>query len=158
MSLRPVAFPLTIFYDASCPLCATEMHALKDRDRHGRLVLVDCSDAGFSDGGAASCGVTRSDMMAAIHARDAHGRWLRGVEVFEQAYAAVGLSAIARLWGHRRLRPVRERAYPWVARHRQQLSRFGLPRVLRWVLAAASRGRDPSPRLRSGQASLRSSG
>ncbi|HZM36614.1 MAG TPA: hypothetical protein VFC18_19280 [Burkholderiales bacterium] len=26
-------YPLTVFYDRSCPLCAEEMHALKARDR-----------------------------------------------------------------------------------------------------------------------------
>ena len=38
----PITFPLTVFYDASCPLCASEMHALAARDREARLVLVDC--------------------------------------------------------------------------------------------------------------------
>ena len=134
MNSHAVAFPLTIYYDASCALCANEMHALKARDRIGRLILVDCSAPEFSQCGAASCGITRADLMAAIHARDARGRWLRGVDVFEHAYAAAGLSSMAKLWGHRLLRPLWDRVYPWVARHRQRLSRFGLPHVLRWVL------------------------
>ena len=36
-------YPLTIYYDASCPLCAAEMHALRDEDHACRLRLVDCS-------------------------------------------------------------------------------------------------------------------
>ncbi len=46
---RPPRYPLTVFYDASCPMCASEMHALRDLDREGRLELVDCSAAQFSD-------------------------------------------------------------------------------------------------------------
>jgi predicted DCC family thiol-disulfide oxidoreductase YuxK len=133
---QPVVFPLTIYYDASCPLCAGEMHALKARDRAGKLILVDCSSAGFVDA-VAACGVTRSDMMAFIHARDAEGRWLRGVAVFEHAYAAAGLTTMARLWRHRMLRPIWDRAYPWVARHRQRLSRLGLPHLVSRVLSRA---------------------
>ena len=36
------------------------------------------------------------------------------------------LSAIANFWGGRYTRPMAERAYLWIARHRQALSRTGL--------------------------------
>jgi predicted DCC family thiol-disulfide oxidoreductase YuxK len=45
--MQPTDYPLTIYYDASCPLCATEMHALKRNDAAGVLELVDCSAPEF---------------------------------------------------------------------------------------------------------------
>ena len=132
-------FPLTIFYDASCPLCASEMEALKARDAAGRLSLVDCSGPEFDEDALLGDGLRRSDLMRLIHARDAHGRWYKGVEVFELAYGAAGLQRAAALWGHPRLVPWLERLYPWLARNRQRLSRLGLHRLVRLLLDKASR-------------------
>jgi predicted DCC family thiol-disulfide oxidoreductase YuxK len=117
-------FPLTIFYDASCPMCAGEMQLLKRRDAHGRLELVDCSAPDFDESVLAGLPIRRQDLMTLIHARDAHGRWFAGIEVFELAYGAVGLDVIAGFWGSRALRPLLTRIYPWVARHRQVLPRL----------------------------------
>jgi predicted DCC family thiol-disulfide oxidoreductase YuxK len=128
--------PLTVYYDKSCPLCAIEMHALRDLDP-GRLNLVDCSAQDFDDKPLACHGVTRQALMTRIHARDAQGRWLIGLDAFEAVYAAAGLKGVARFWGNRRLRPVLDRIYPWIARHRQALSRLGLHRVIGALLACA---------------------
>ena len=120
-----VHYPLTVYYDASCPLCRAEVETLKARDRDDVLELVDCSTPGF----AAVGGVTQEAMMARIHARDAQGRWLRGLDVFAAIYAAAGLRFLARLYASAALRPLLDRVYPWIADHRQLLSRLGLPRL-----------------------------
>jgi predicted DCC family thiol-disulfide oxidoreductase YuxK len=117
-------FPLTIFYDASCPVCATEMRALKRRDADGRLILVDCSTADFDESVLAGTAIRRSDLMTLIHARDAHGRWFVGVEVFPMAYRAAGRKTLAGIWESRWLQPLLTRLYPWIARNRQVLSRL----------------------------------
>jgi len=135
----PVAWPLTIYYDRSCPLCAHEMHALIAHDHAGRLRLVDSSAVGFVDADADAAGITPTQMSALIHARDAQGRWIIGVEVFVLAYRSVGLIAIARVWSWPPLRPLWDRLYPWVARQRMTLSRFGLARVYGWVVNVAAR-------------------
>jgi predicted DCC family thiol-disulfide oxidoreductase YuxK len=111
------------------------MHALRDLDGQGRLELVDCSAAEFDDEGLLAEGITREKLMSLIHARDAHGRWLVGVDCFEAAYRAVGLESAARVWGHRSLRPLLRRAYPWIARHRQALSRLGMNALVRALLS-----------------------
>lgn len=121
--MHTVSWPLRIYYDHSCPLCRQEMHGLVAGDRGGRIELVDCSAAGFSD---AETGVGVPDMLRIIHARDAAGVWYRGVEVFVIAYEAVGLTGMARMWSHPWLRPLWERLYPWFARNRMTLSRFGV--------------------------------
>lgn len=117
-------YPLTIFYDASCPLCAGEMQKLKKLDRESRLELVDCSAPDFDDTVLAGVGITRADLMARIHARDAHGRWLAALDAIEAAYRAVGLERAADLWGSPHLRPLLDPLYRWVASRRQALSRL----------------------------------
>ena len=134
-----LTFPLTVYYDASCPLCASEMHALKARDRDGRLLLVDCSTPGFDDRGFAAEGITQAAMLARIHARDARGRWLQGVDVFVEAYRVAGFERIATALENSWLRPWFVRIYPWIARHRFSLSRLGLFRTYNRIAARARR-------------------
>lgn len=129
-----VAYPLVIYADTACPVCSAEMRGLRARDGQDRLQVVDCSAASFSDVQATEAGLDGAQLMALIHARDADGRWLRGVEVFQAAYAAVGFTTFARLLGSRAARPLFEHMYPLVARHRNRLSRLGLPRLLGWLL------------------------
>jgi predicted DCC family thiol-disulfide oxidoreductase YuxK len=107
-------------------MCAGEMHALKRRDRDGRLALLDCSAPDFDEDALLGDGLRRRDLMELIHARDAHGRWFVGVDAFEVVYRAAGLETAARAWGSPRLRPLLTRVYKWIARYRQPLSRLGL--------------------------------
>jgi predicted DCC family thiol-disulfide oxidoreductase YuxK len=129
--ISPVSYPLTVFYDASCPMCASEMYALRDLDSQGRLTLVDCSAADFRASQYLDEGVTRDALMNLIHARDASGRWLIGIDCFEAVYRAAGLEGAARIWGSPKLRRVLTTLYPWIARHRQILSRLGINAVIR---------------------------
>jgi predicted DCC family thiol-disulfide oxidoreductase YuxK len=147
----PIAYPLTIYYDASCPLCAAEMHALQAQDADRRLVLVDCSAPTFDAREGEAQGVTRAAMLRAIHARDAGGRWLTGVDVFVAAYEAAHLPSMARLWRHRRLRPLWERLYPHIAKHRQLLSRLGAQHLIRAAIGSVA-ARDAACRVAAAQA------
>ena len=133
--VRRRPYPLTVFYDASCPLCANEMHALKMRDCGNRIELVDCSSPAFSDAGLLAAGVTREMLMKRIHAHDAYGRWLVGADCFEALYRAVGAEHLASIWGSRRLRALLDRLYALVADHRQALSRLGLHVLVRAILS-----------------------
>ncbi len=133
---------LTIYYDASCPLCATEMRSLQRLGGEMRLKLLDCSLADFDEGEIRAAGFTRAELMRSIHARDGNGHWLRGVEVFERAYRAVGIQSVARVLGSRRLRPMLDRVYPWIARNRMLLSRLRLNAAFGWLIAVAARRSD----------------
>jgi predicted DCC family thiol-disulfide oxidoreductase YuxK len=137
-----VTWPLRIYYDAGCPLCAAEMHGLRDRDTQGRLQLVDCSAQGFEDAELAAAGIEVQTALNHIHALDAAGRWHRGVAVFELAYAAAGLGWMARLLSQAWLRPLLEAAYPLVVRSRGLLAKLGLVHVLASMIR---RGRAVSP-------------
>ena len=37
------AFPLQVFYDGSCSVCATEMDLYRRKEHGGRLIFVDIS-------------------------------------------------------------------------------------------------------------------
>lgn len=124
--MHTVSWPLRIYYDHSCPLCRQEMHGLVAGDRSGRIELADCSAPGLADAEAVRADFGVAEMQRIIHARDAAGVWYRGVEVFVIAYDAVGLTGMARMWSHPWLRPLWERLYPWFARNRMRLSRFGV--------------------------------
>ena len=65
-SMSTPAWPLRIYYDRSCPLCAQEMHALAAHDRAGRLELADCSAARFDEARELGGGATREQLMAII--------------------------------------------------------------------------------------------
>jgi predicted DCC family thiol-disulfide oxidoreductase YuxK len=132
-------FPLTIYYDASCPLCATEMHALRDQDHACRLRLVDCSAPGFDDSALAAGGFPRELLMRRIHARDAAGEWYSGVDVFVLAYRGAGIEPVARAFAHPWLRPVWDRLYPWIAHHRTSLSRLHLTGIVAWFVRRSAR-------------------
>jgi predicted DCC family thiol-disulfide oxidoreductase YuxK len=138
MNSVSAAFPLTIFYDASCPLCRKEMHALKEYDAQNRLNLVDCSTADFHDASAEQAKISKSSLMALIHARDANGQWIIGVDVFVQAYRAAGIEAVANFFEFPLSRPLLNRIYPWVARNRMLLSRLGVTNAFEFFVRRAA--------------------
>jgi len=97
-SLRPGA-AVEVFYDGDCPLCMREIRMLQRKDRHARIQLTDIAATGFD---ATVYGTTQAALMARIRGRLADGRWIEGVEVFRQLYAAIGwrrLVAVSRLPG-----------------------------------------------------------
>jgi predicted DCC family thiol-disulfide oxidoreductase YuxK len=128
--------PLTVYYDKSCPMCATEMRVIEGLDWRGRLKLVDCSAPEFDDAATAKEGITRGAMMTKLHARDPEGKWLTGLDAFEALYASAGLSGAARFWSNPRVRRVLDPVYPVMARYRQPLSRLGLHRLVGTLLRA----------------------
>jgi predicted DCC family thiol-disulfide oxidoreductase YuxK len=129
-AMNTVSYPLTIFYDGSCPLCTREIALLTRFDEAQQLAVVDCSAADFGP----VDGYQRASMMALIHARDAAGQWLIGAPVFAAAYSATGFASIASLWGSARLQPMWAVVYPWIANNRMWLSKLGAISAMTWVL------------------------
>ena len=60
MNMRPT-WPLTLYYDGDCPLCAREIHTLRRHASVQRLCLVDIS---LSDFHPESIGHTRQSSYA----------------------------------------------------------------------------------------------
>jgi predicted DCC family thiol-disulfide oxidoreductase YuxK len=119
-------YPLKVFYDASCPVCALEMDHLRARDDQGRLELVDMSAPGFD---AACHGFAHADLDAAIHAVLPDGSVVRGMPVLRLAYRAAGLGWLLRPTGIAPLRPAFDAAYGLFARHRKAISRTLAPAI-----------------------------
>ncbi len=130
--MQTAAYPITIYYDASCPLCEREIALLKQFDRKHQIELVDCSPANY----VGEDGHSRADMMKLIHAKDANGQWLIGAPVFAAAYAVTGFASIASLWGARWLQPFWRVVYPWIADNRMLLSKLGLMSAMTRLLHA----------------------
>ncbi|MCS6289907.1 MAG: DUF393 domain-containing protein [Nitrospira sp.] len=87
-------YPLTVFYDGACPICAREMALMKRLDRTRRLTLLDFSPAGFD---AAPTGLAAADLSAVLHAQWADGTVITGIDVFRAMWEAVGLGLLSRL-------------------------------------------------------------
>ena len=117
-------------------MCASEMHTLKENDFDNNLNLVDCSAEAFNE--PESCPTTKEAMMERIHAQDATGQWIKGVDVFAVAYQASGFKTLSKIWGSNTLKPLLSRAYPWVADNRHWLSKTPLPLLLNQFLRACA--------------------
>ena len=112
-------YPLTLLYDASCPVCSLEMDHLRERNTAGRLVFVNITEVDFD---ANAYGASLADMNAVIHGVQPDGRLLRGVEVLRLAYAAVGLGWVMHPTGWPLLRPAFDQVYRLFAQHRMRIS------------------------------------
>jgi predicted DCC family thiol-disulfide oxidoreductase YuxK len=95
MLATPV-FPLQVFYDGSCSVCATEIERYRRRDHDARLITVDISAPGFDP---APFGISLEEFMYQMHAIDQGGRVFRGVEAFWAIWQAFPSSTLLGLCG-----------------------------------------------------------
>lgn len=95
MSVSPV-FPLRIFYDGSCSVCASEVERYGRMDHDDRLILVDISAPGFDP---VPFDITLAEFMYQMHAIDQGGRIFRGVEAFWAIWQAFPTSTLLGICG-----------------------------------------------------------
>jgi len=112
-------YPLTVFFDGACPICAREIALLKRLDRRRQVAFCDFSRPDYD---AASIGFAPSELARVIHARWADGSFITGVEVFRAMWEAVGLGLLAKLSRLSLVEPLVVRAYAWFARNRLRLT------------------------------------
>jgi len=79
------AYPLQIYYDGSCQVCAAKMATYRRKDHGGRLVFVDVSSPEFDP---APYGITLAAFMYELHAIDGGNRVYRGVDAFRAIWQA----------------------------------------------------------------------
>ena len=79
------AYPLQIFYDGSCSVCAAEMEIYRRKGQEDRLQFVDISAPEFDP---APFGITLNEFMYEMHAIDPENRVYRGVEAFRAIWQA----------------------------------------------------------------------
>jgi predicted DCC family thiol-disulfide oxidoreductase YuxK len=78
-------YPLRIFFDGSCSLCAAEMAVYQGKEHAGRLQFVDISAAEFDP---TPYGITLAAFMHEMHAIDLEGHVYRGVDAFRAIWQA----------------------------------------------------------------------
>ena len=104
-----------LLYDGECPLCRREARFLQRRNRHGRLAFEDIAAPGFDP---AAYHTTHEELMGVIHGVFPDGRMVKKMEVFREAYRAVGLGWLLAPTGWPGLRWLADRGYEWFARNR----------------------------------------
>lgn len=114
-------YPLTIYYDGNCPVCAIEINMLRQRCEDGSLRFVDIHAPEFDP---TPLGKPLEALNARIHAVRADSLVVEGPEVFALAYRAVGLDALADLISWAPLKPVIDWLYGRFARHRHRLGQW----------------------------------
>ncbi len=127
--MRDGNYPLSLFYDASCPLCRREIEFLLARDELRRLVAVDVSSPGFAN----DTGVPMKTLLTMMHGRRPDGTILQGAEVFRLAYGAAGLAWVAGALSWPALAPFWNVFFAFVGHHRNRFPDW---------LSAAIFGRD----------------
>ena len=72
-------FPLRVYYDGSCIVCATEVERYGRKDHGWHLILVDISASDFNP---APLGITLDELMYQMHVIDREGTVYRNVDAF----------------------------------------------------------------------------
>ena len=112
---------LTLFYDASCPLCEAEIVFLSRRNQAGLLEFVDINSTHFE---LHPSGLSCQQAMDAMYGQYEDGTLIKGVEVFAQSYTRANLKVLAWLFSCKALRPVLNLSYSFFARHRHTISKL----------------------------------
>jgi len=110
-----------VLYDHACPMCRAEMLCLKQRDRYGRLILIDINSQDFEKHAR---GVSRNDAAAALHVLASNHEWLIGMSAIRHVYAQVGLGWLMAPTGWPLIAPISDLAYQYIAPNRFLISRW----------------------------------
>jgi predicted DCC family thiol-disulfide oxidoreductase YuxK len=95
MSRQPV-FPIQIFYDGSCSVCATEIEYYLSQDHGGRIIGVNIAAQDFNP--EPFC-IPLDRFMYELHAIDQTGEVFRGIEAFWAIWQAFPSSTVYGLLG-----------------------------------------------------------
>lgn len=120
---QEILFPLTVFYDGSCPVCSREISHYRALSRDGRLNFVDISAESFD---AADWGMDQAALMKAMHVKDAAGQLYLGVDAFRALWLGLpGLRyrSLSQVLGLPGLHMLAVLGYRIFARYRHLLSR-----------------------------------
>jgi len=90
------AFPITVFYDGSCSVCAAEIEHYRRKDHAGRLVLIDISAPDFRP---EQYGIDRQAFMHELHVIDRKGEVYRGIDSFRAIWQAFPASTLYGMMG-----------------------------------------------------------
>lgn len=112
-------WPLTLYFDGECPLCAREIKILRARASPDRLHFVDISHPAFD---AESVDFTIAQMESSLHARFDDGAWVTGLDATLWSWRAAGLGIWAAPLSWRLTRPLFNLGYRLFCRWRPHLA------------------------------------
>ena len=112
-------WPLTLYFDGECPLCAREIKILRARASPNRLRFVDISHPAFD---AKSVDFTIAQMESSLHARFDDGTWVTGLDATLWSWRAAGLGIWAAPLSWRLTRPLFNLGYRLFCRWRPHLA------------------------------------
>ncbi len=110
-----------LLYDGECPLCVREVRMLQGWNREGSLAFEDIASPDLDP---AKYRATREELLGVIHGVFPDGRVVRKVEVFRQAYAAVGRGWMLAPTGWPVLKQIFDWGYEIFARYRIPIGRL----------------------------------
>ena len=110
-----------MLYDGDCPFCRREVRWLQRWNRQGHLDFEDVASPDFD---SSRYGKTREELLGVIHGVCPDGRIVSRLEVFRQAYRAVGLGWLIAPTAWPLLKWMFDRLYALFAEHRVQLGRL----------------------------------
>lgn len=117
---------LKLLYDGMCPICSREVALLRRLDRRRlRLAFEDIAAEHFAP---ERYGLTMRQVIGSMHAIRSDGSVISGMQVFREAYAAVGLGWLLAPTRWPVLRTIADVLYRMFARIRPRLSRLGSTR------------------------------
>jgi len=94
--MRAPRFPLTVFYDGACIVCATEIEHYLKKDHGGKLLAVDISSHDFDP---APYKISMTDFMQQLHAIDQDSQVFKGIDSFWAIWQAFPPSTIYGIMG-----------------------------------------------------------
>ena len=89
-------FPLNVFYDGSCIVCATEIEHYLKKDHSEKLVAIDISRLDFDP---KPYHISFADFMHQLHAIDQDGQVFKGVDSFWAIWQAFPASTVYGIMG-----------------------------------------------------------
>ncbi len=137
---------IKLLYDGDCPLCRREVEFLRRRDGgRGLIAFVDIAAPDYD--AAANAGIDFVTAMREIHAITTDGQVIRGVEVFRQVYAVLGLGWVYGWTGLPGIRRLVDWVYGLWAERRLALT--GRPDVMTIAAQRCPSGRCERPVIES---------
>ena len=89
-------FPLKVFYDGSCIVCAAEIELYLRKDHGDRLVAIDISSPDFEP---APYRISLTEFMHQLYAIDQDGQVFKGIDSFWAIWQAFPTSTIYGIMG-----------------------------------------------------------
>lgn len=136
-------WPLTLYFDGQCPLCAREIKILhRHAAAESRLLFIDISSGAFD---AKVLGFTFEQMQSSLHARFADGRWVTSLDATLWSWRAAGLGFWAAPLTWRAIRPLLALGYRLFCRLRPHLAWLPHPDGGRRCVDDRCGGRNQNP-------------